>query len=168
MRMLPQTRFQEGEAQPAHEPVNDIHVHKYTMQQLFVPVSESRHFTREDAAAAFHRSMLSVDKRSPQPQLIEMERRVLQGVKRNESKEQFEEATRKEEEAVAARIMRKQAAEEKALTRVKTDRYEFRFRDMSVQDVGPIGRSRAGTGWRYGAPHEDRKKGKVKIPTSVP
>ncbi|RFU75521.1 ribosomal s35, mitochondrial [Trichoderma arundinaceum] len=168
MGMLPKTSYREGEKNLPHEPVNEIHVHKLTMQQLFVPVSESRHFTREDAAKAFHDSMLSVDTRSPQPELIKMEREILEGKTRQESLAKFKEATQKEEDRVAQRIAQEQQREEKATTRVTTDRYEFRFKEINADDVGRNGRSRKGTGWRYGAPFDDRKRGLVKIPTSVP
>lgn len=46
-------------------------------------------------------------------------------------------------------------------------RWEFRFRDISVEDAGMHGRGRRGVGARYGMPHEDRKKGMVKIPRRV-
>ncbi|KAM0472205.1 hypothetical protein ACHAPX_008886 [Trichoderma viride] len=168
MNMLPKTSYREGEKNLPHEPVNEIHVHKLTMQQLFMPVSESRHFTRQDAAKAFHDTMLSVDARSPQPELIKMEREVLQGKTRQESLTRFKEATQKEEDRVAQRIAREALKEEEATTRVATDRYEFRFKEINADDVGRTGRSRKGTGWRYGAPFDDRKRGLVKIPTSVP
>lgn len=169
MGMLPKTSYREGEKNTPHEPVNEIHVHKLTMQQLFVPVSESRHFTREDAARAFHDGMLSVDARSPQPELIQMERDIIEGkATRPESLARFREATQKEEDRVAQRIAREQQREEAATTRVATDRYEFRFKEINADDVGRNGRSRRGTGWRYGAPFDDRKRGLVKIPTSVP
>ncbi|PNP41825.1 hypothetical protein TGAMA5MH_06220 [Trichoderma gamsii] len=168
MNMLPKTSYREGEKNLPHEPVNEIHVHKLTMQQLFVPVSESRHFTRQDAAKAFHDTMLSVDARSPQPELIKMEREILQGKSRQDSLAKFKEATQKEEDRVAQRIAREALKEEEATTRVATDRYEFRFKEINADDVGRTGRSRKGTGWRYGAPFDDRKRGLVKIPTSVP
>lgn len=46
-------------------------------------------------------------------------------------------------------------------------RTEFRFRKISVESVGKDGRSQFGVGARYGAPHEDRKRGAVKIPVRV-
>ncbi|KAM5347155.1 hypothetical protein ACJ41O_010160 [Fusarium nematophilum] len=168
MKMLPKTSFREGEENEPHEPINDIHVHNLTMQQLFLPVSESRHFTREDAAKAFHDKMLSADKRSPQPELIEMERKVLQGTDPEASLKSFHEVTQAEEDKVAQRILQRREREEAKTKKVKTDRYEFRFKEINVDDVGRDGRSRKGTGWRYGAPFEDRKRGLVKIPTSVP
>ena len=42
-------------------------------------------------------------------------------------------------------------------------RWEFRFRDVKVED----GRGRGGVGARYGIPAQDRKRGQVKIPTRV-
>ncbi|GAB0143779.1 hypothetical protein EsHS_00004284 [Epichloe bromicola] len=168
MSMLPKTSYREGEKNEPHEPVNEVHVHKLTMQQLFVPVSESRQFTREDAAKAFHETMLSADARSPQPQLIKMERDILKGLPREESREKFRARVQKEEDSVARKLAREQAMEEQMTSRVQTDRYEFRFKEVVVDDVGRNGRSRKGTGWRYGAPFDDRKRGVVKIPTSVP
>lgn len=166
--MLPKTAYREGEKNTPHEAINEIHVHSHTMRQLFVPVSESRHFTREDAAKAFHEKLLSPDARSPQPQLIDMEREIREGKTRDEALIGFKEATQKEEEVLANKMRLERERQERLVTRVKTDRYEFRFQQINVQDVGRSGRSRQGTGWRYGAPLQDRKRGMIKIPTSVP
>ncbi|KAM3427455.1 hypothetical protein NHJ13734_008976 [Beauveria thailandica] len=162
--------FSPGEpGQEPFEPVNDIHVHRYTMQQLFVPVAESTEFTREDAAAAFYDNMLSVDKRSPQTGLIDMERRnVAKPGERKANWRAFSEAERQREDEFAQKLAAEQEAEEAATTRVRSDRYEFRFREMNVDDVGKDGRSPKGLGSRYGAPHLDRKRGMIKIPKSVP
>ncbi|KOS19713.1 37S ribosomal protein S35 [Escovopsis weberi] len=168
MKMLPTTSLADGRPNPPHEPVNEVHVHKLTMQQLFVPVGESRRFTRADAAAAFHRAMLPADARSPQPQLIAMERALRAGASRAEGAARFRADTQREEDAVARRIERLRIAEERRTTRVQSDRCEFRFKEINADHVGRDGRSRRGTGWRYGAPLEDRKRGMVKIPTSVP
>lgn len=46
-------------------------------------------------------------------------------------------------------------------------RWEFRFRDIKVENVGSDGRGRNGVGARYGIPHQDRKRGQIKIPTRV-
>ncbi|EFR01423.1 hypothetical protein MGYG_04429 [Nannizzia gypsea CBS 118893] len=52
--MLPTTPLSDrGQPQPAHEPINDLPVHKLTEPQMFYPVSESRHFNRIDAARVF-------------------------------------------------------------------------------------------------------------------
>ncbi|KAK0390605.1 hypothetical protein NLU13_0109 [Sarocladium strictum] len=170
-KMLPKTVYVEGGENVPHEPINEIHVHKLTMQQLFVPVSESRQFTREDAAKAFHEKMLSADKRSQQPELIKMEREVLQSngaVSREARLDEWKEEMQKQEVKIAEALAKKDAEEAKKTTKVKTDRFEFRFKEISADDVGVDGKSRQGTGWRYGVPHEDRKRGQVKIPTSVP
>src|ERR1700712_5406984 len=52
------------------EPVNDLPVHKATGQQIFLPVAESRVFTRADAAKAFGEKFLPADKRIPNPTSI--------------------------------------------------------------------------------------------------
>lgn len=168
MAMLPKTTYREGETNQPHEAINELHVHSRTMRQLFVPVSESRHFTREDAAKAFDANLLSADARSPHRQLIAMERQICEGEDRDAALVDFKKATEKEQEQLARAAARERERREKATTRVATDRYEFRFQSFSVDDVGRDGRSRKGTGWRYGAPLEDRKRGLVKIPTSVP
>jgi hypothetical protein len=170
-KMLPRTYFDEGVENAPHEPINEITVHKYTTQQLFVPVAESRHFTREDAAKAFHNHLLSADRRSQQPELIKMEREALKskGAKhRDDLVEKWKDDMQEQEVKIAEKLAEADALKEQKTTRVKSDRFEFRFKDISAEDVGVDGRSRQGTGWRYGVPHEDRKRGQVKIPTSVP
>lgn len=80
---------------------------------------------------------------------------------------------RENREAERKRLKEKIRAEEEERTvkRVvpggETGRWEFRFRDVSVEDAGRDGRGRRGVGARYGMPHEDRKKGIVKIPRRV-
>jgi hypothetical protein len=58
-------------------------------------------------------------------------------------------------------------AEEQKTTRVDSSRFQFRFQEINVDDVGRDGRSRKGTGYRYGVPFYDRRRGEVKIPTKV-
>lgn len=174
MDMLPQTRFFEGEKNAPHEPINDIPVHKLSVQQLFVPVSESRHFTREDAAKAFHESLLSADDRSPHKELIKMERKVARQeaagkqVNREEYVAAFREKAQQQEEKYAEKLAQLKIKEQRSIRRARTDRFEFRVKEISADDVGRDGRSHKGVGWRYGAPLQDRKRGMVKIPTSVP
>ncbi|OLN86067.1 37S ribosomal protein S35, mitochondrial [Colletotrichum chlorophyti] len=170
MKMLPQTLLNkdEPERQVPHEPINEIHVHKLTMQQLFVPVSESRQFTREDAAKAFHRDLLSVDDRSPHKELIAMRKAAQAGLPRHEAKQKFQAAVKAEEDKLVAKEHQRLQKVEQDTKRVDTGRFEFRFKEMNVDDVGLDGRSRRGVGWRYGVPFYDRKKGELKIPTSVP
>jgi hypothetical protein len=165
MSMLPQTFFRNGRG--AHEPINEIHVHSHTMQQIFLPTSESRQFTREDAAKAFGDHILPADKRVPHPELIELEKDLLAGKSEYEAKEAFENRAMESEVRAAERLQKKKRAEEERMTRVKASRFEFRFQDVNVDDAGKDGRSRRGTGWRYGVPFYDRRRGEVKIPTKV-
>ena len=167
--MLPQAQFFEGrDDNQIFEPINDLHIHKWAMNQLWVPVSESRHFTRSDAATAFHPHLLSADKRSMHPELIELEKRVNDGMSREESHELFIKATQDQEDRLAEKLAKKKAMEEKATIRHQTPRFEFRIKKVDTNDVGPDGKARDAVGWRYGAPLDDRKRGKIKIPTSVP
>lgn len=150
------------------ENVNEIHTHAYTKQQLFVPASESRQFNREDAARAFHPRMLSPDKRVPIPELIQVEKDVLDGqVSYESSLMKLHEKADAEQEALAKADRDAAAAEAASTTRVKTDRFEFRIRDINADNVGADGRSPHAVGWRYGVPFDDRKPGQVKIPTRV-
>ncbi|KAK4125153.1 hypothetical protein N657DRAFT_689506 [Parathielavia appendiculata] len=164
--MLPRANFLQGE--PPFEPINDIHVHSYTMQQLFVPTSESREFTRADAAKAFGDHILPPDDKMRIPELVAMERKIADGMEPRDAEREFIREARESEQAFAAKQQaRLQAAEERRI-RVDSGRgIEFRFEKINAEDVGPTGRSRRGVGWRYGVPFMDRKRGQVKIPTSV-
>ncbi|KAI0975746.1 eukaryotic mitochondrial regulator protein-domain-containing protein [Xylaria arbuscula] len=169
LAMLPKARITPDQANGPFEQINELHVHPYTMQQIFWPTSESRHFTREDAAKAFHRNMLSADKRVPHPELIQMEREVEQGRLLWDASERFKQAVMESERKAAEKQIARAELEEKKTTRVNTERFEFRFKQFNSENVGPSGRSRSAVGWRYGNPHGDRAKGhQIKIPTSVP
>ena len=74
-------------------------------------------------------------------------------------REEREERRRKEE--------RRAREERERMKVVQGKRWEFRFEEVSVEDVGGDGRDPRGVGWRYGFPHEDRKRGQVKIPRRV-
>ncbi|KAF2867329.1 eukaryotic mitochondrial regulator protein-domain-containing protein [Massariosphaeria phaeospora] len=149
-----------------HEAINDLIVHPATRQQLFVPVAESRKFTREDAGKAFDNQLLPADARIPHPELIQAERELASGLS-------FEERKRLATERIAQEQAKKTKEEEarqadlRAQKRVPQRRWDFVFKDVSVDSVGRNGRDPRGVGWRYGFPHEDRKKGQVKIPTKV-
>ncbi|KAL0937866.1 uncharacterized protein CTRU02_207597 [Colletotrichum truncatum] len=168
--MLPQTplNLERPENQVPHEPINEIHVHKLTMQQLFVPVSESRQFNREDAAKAFHRNMLSTDERSPLKELVTLRKDIASGIPRNKAAEKFRATTRAEEDRLIEKERRRLEKAEEDTKRVDTGRFEFRFKEMNVEDVGKDGRGKKAVGWRYGVPFYDRRKGEFKLPTSVP
>ena len=171
--MLPKTPYNPERPTP-HESINDLPAHPATMQQIFHPTSESRAFTRVDAGRVFDHTLLPADERIPHPELIELERERQQGVPRDERIAR--QRARMDQEAAqrAARDERRRLHEEKTVKKIapadqggRGGRWEWRFRDISIDDVGKDGRAPTGTGWRYGIPHEDRKKGQVKIPTRV-
>ena len=62
---------------------------------------------------------------------------------------------------------RKREWEARTQVVVKGRRWDFKFQDVSADNVGKDGRGRQAVGLRYGMPLEDRKKGAVKIPTRV-
>lgn len=74
-----------------------------------------------------------------------------------------------EEQALKRAEKERKQAEWEARTQVVVPgrRWDFRFQDVSAEVVGKDGRGRKAVGIRYGMPHEDRKKGQVKIPTKV-
>ncbi|KAF2732623.1 hypothetical protein EJ04DRAFT_496681 [Polyplosphaeria fusca] len=156
----------KGKRPIIHEPINDLPVHPATRQQLFVPVAESYQYTRTDAGKAFDNNLLPADVRIPHPELVQAERELAQGLS-------FEERRRLATERYAAekakkdREEKKKKAEEAALKRIPQRRWDFVFQDINTERVGKNERSEKGVGWRYGFPHEDRKKGQVKIPTEV-
>jgi hypothetical protein len=167
--MLPTTRHVKGQGQRAvsHESINDLVVHPATRQQLFVPVAESRQFTRVDAGKAFDNDLLPADERIPHPELIAAEKDNLAGYSVSERQ------TRAQQRLEAQTAEKKRREEEKkqeelaGLKKVPQRRWDFVFQDISVDAAGRNGRDHRGVGWRYGLPHEDRKKGQVKIPTKV-
>jgi hypothetical protein len=171
MAMLPQTPFRpNGPANKQitpHESINDLPVHARTRQQLFYPTSESRQFTREDAAKAFHEDLLPADKRIPHPELIVLEKEALEGLSRDARYERQRERDLKAQEEKAAAEERKRKWEQRTQRIVPGRRWDFKFQDISAEKTGKTGRSRNAVGIRYGVPHDDRKSGMVKIPTSV-
>jgi len=75
-----------------------------------------------------------------------------------------------EEEAKAIEDKKREAKaiEEKTVRVYKGFRWDFKFTDFSLDNtIGKDERSRNAVGARYGMPHEDRKRGQVKIPTRV-
>jgi hypothetical protein len=178
MAMLPQTHWRGGTATlidqvavTRHESINDLPVHKATTPQIFHPVSESRVFTRVDAGKVFDDDLLPADERIPHPELVELERNNLMGMRKEERAKMFWDRMRDEEEKRAAQVKRREEAERKRTTLVVQPggRADYRFQDVRVDvtTVGPTGRGPQGVGARYGFPHEDRKKGQIKIPTRV-
>lgn len=169
MRMLPQTGPEDHiHLQRPFEAINEVPMHSYTMQQLFVPVSESRQFTRADAAKAFHDHLLPADERSYQKELIAAERKVAQGADREKVMAAYREEVQRVEEEHARKVAERMQADADRTSTVETGRAAYRIKDIKVEDGGQHGKSPRGVGWRYGAPHQDRKRGLVKIPTQVP
>ncbi len=149
------------------EPINEVLMHPYTASQLFLPVAESRHFTRDDAARAFNRNLVSADRRVAPP-----------GADRARARPQGRRAGRRGCRRLRPGCPRPRGcrgrprgARRRARARPHRQRpgarVEFRFQAVNVDHVGMSGRSRRGTGWRYGNPLPDRKTGQVKIPTRV-
>lgn len=169
--MLPQTRFKPGTTTPhtTHESINDLPVHPYTRTQLFYPASESRQFTREDAAKAFGNKLLPADKRIPMPVLVELEKWRLQGLSREERAEKMRAMDEKDKMEQAEKERKRMAWEERSVRVVPGRRWDFKFQDYSAeQGIKKDGRTdKRAVGLRYGMPLEDRKRGLIKIPTSV-
>jgi hypothetical protein len=164
MSMLPKTRLLKN---GYFEPINDISLHAATSPQIFYPTSESRHFTRADAARVFDENLLPVDDRIPHPQQIQMRKDANDGYAPKEVEaRQYARDQAEEKQRLAMRQKRAQKEAEEVKT-VDTQRWRFRFTDVNVDDAGKTGRGEKGVGWRYGAPLMDRKRGMVKIPARV-
>jgi len=173
LSMLPTTPFidtslpkNKNKRPIPHEPINDLIVHPATRQQLFVPVAESRRFTRVDAGKAFDNNLLPADERIPHPELVHAERELEQGLSFDERRRLATERFEKEQEKKKAEERRKEE-ELRALKVVPKRRWDFVIQDVNVESAGRDGRGAAAAGWRYGVPHQDRKRGIPKIPTRV-
>ncbi|MCJ1379215.1 hypothetical protein MMC17_002315 [Xylographa soralifera] len=166
LAMLPQTPYSSITSPTPHESINDLPVHRDTLRQIFHPVSESRQFTRVDAGKVFHHTLLPADERIPHPELVEMAKVHPDGMNRQErilrarERMRIEDAEREEKEKT------RREREEREVTRVMGARWEFKFRDVDVESGVREGKG-TGVGARYGVPHQDRKRGQIKIPTRV-
>lgn len=157
----------KGRRPIVHEPINDLPVHPATRQQLFVPVAESRQFTRVDAGKAFDDKLLPADARIPHPELVDAARDEVAGSHLGERRRRAQERMAAALEAKQKKEEARKQAELASTKRVPQRRWDFVFQDVSVESAGRTGRDPKGVGWRYGLPHQDRKKGQVKIPTKV-
>lgn len=149
------------------ESINDLPVHKATTQQIFWPTAESRQFNREDAAKVFDDNLLPADARVPHPELILAAKEQIAGLGPKERAALADARAKAENEKKYAADMRKMKKEAAAVKIVEGKRWDFKFRDIKVDEAGADGRGSRGVGWRYGVPLRDRKRGEVKIPTSV-
>ena len=164
--MLPQTPYIPHDP-VIHESINDLPVHRATERQLFHPVSESRHFTRRDAGTAFDRDLLPAEDRVPHTELVQIEKWKHEGLVPGERIERQRAANDMEETKRKERAKRRRAREAQEVTKAETSRSIFRFQDISIETIDRDRRNSKGVGARYGIPHEDRKKGQIKIPTRV-
>ncbi|KAF4633079.1 hypothetical protein G7Y89_g5038 [Cudoniella acicularis] len=175
MSMLPSTPYDAERGIPydpvrerkiIHESINDLPVHASTGQQIFHPTSESRQFTRADAAKVFNEKLLPADERIPHPELVLQHREVLAGLSRQEREER---ARAREEEAEAKQLKAAmvKAKKDAKTKKFETPRWEFRFTEANVDATGKDGRGYKGVGWRYGVPLYDRSRGQIKIPKAV-
>lgn len=164
--MLPKPRTSISGQTPNFESINDVPLHAATSPQIFYPTSESRHFTRADAARVFDEKLLPIDGRIPHPQILLRHKDIHAGFTPSEVS-----ARQKARDEVAEKqrqnILARKAKEDAAKKYVDTQRWRFSFTDINVNDAGKTGRGDKGVGWRYGQPLMDRKKGMVKIPTKV-
>ena len=167
MGMLPQTPLRTRGTAVVHESINDLPVHPKTRRQLFYPVAESRQFTRDDAAKAFADDLLPADKRIPLPNLVLSEKLILDNVPQDERRKILSEKYERETAESAERDRKRKEWEARTQTIVPSRRWDFKFQYISAEKVGKDGRSQDAVGHRYGMPHEDRKRGMVKVPKSV-
>lgn len=167
MAMLPQTKWSPKMKITPHESINDLPVHPWTRQQIFYPTSESRQFTRADAAKVFSPTLLPADDRIPHPELVKLEREA--GTEADRPKRLAAQQARDAQALKEREEKERKQAEWEAKNRrtVAGQRWDFNFTNISVETAGKDGRGKGGIGWRYGNPHNDRKRGAVKIPTSV-
>lgn len=166
--MLPKSNPAFRELPRGHfESINDLPLHAATSPQIFHPTSESRHFTRVDAARVFDEALLPADDRIPHPDQVLQHKDALAGLSPKEiaaRRESREQAAAKRTQAILERRAKKEA---EGVKTVDTERWRFRITQVNVDDAGITGRGEKGVGWRYGAPLMDRKKGMVRIPTKV-
>lgn len=110
------------------------------------------------------------DARIPHPHLIAFakDKRELKG-QDDEIKKRYAKRLSDDAEARAKARERKFEHDEAQKTRVDTDRWQFVVTNVKVsrEGTGVTGRGTKSPGVRYGVPHEDRKKGQIKIPQKV-
>ncbi|RKF59407.1 putative tyrosine phosphatase protein [Erysiphe neolycopersici] len=154
----------ENRRRAPHESINDLPVLKVTGSQLWLPVSESRRFTRADAAKAFHENLQPADKRVPHPELTQMHKEYLSG-KNLDERTMLQEYRAEVERQKMTHRREKEAQRENSIKKVTNKRgVVFRFQEINVNAIGKDGRGTKGVGYRYGVPSMDRSKGNIKIP----
>ena len=164
--MLPSTPYVPNDP-ITHESINDLPVHRATEIQIFHPVSESRQFTRRDAGRVFDRDLKPAEDRVPHTELVQLQKWRHEGKIPAERIQLQREKDAKDVQRRKILESKRKEKEWKETKKVETERSTFRFQDIMVEGVGPTGRSKEGVGARYGIPHQDRKKGQIKIPMRV-
>jgi len=149
-----------------HESINDLIMHPATFPQIFHPTSESRAFTRADAAKVFGDHLLPADDRVPHPELALMHKDFKAKFKPDEIMARQAARDRQADEMRRYYLERK-AKRQPAVKEVHGRRWEFKFTEVNSDNIGKDGRGHKGVGWRYGMPFMDRSRGHVKIPTRV-
>lgn len=99
--------------------------------------------------------------------LVDLERWKLQDLSREERAKKQQEMDLATRTAAESAERKKTEWEARTQRTVQGRRWDFKFQDISAEKAGKDGRGKDAVGYRYGMPHEDRKRGMVKIPTSV-
>lgn len=153
--MLPVTHLSWQQQQQIHENIQDLPAHPLASRQAFVPVSESREFTRVDAGKEF--GLAPAEEAVPHPELVVLRRERMEILSNEEraarqrERERIADGQRVEKEAKA-----KLRAEQEGRV-VEQGRWKWKLQEATAGRVGH----------RYGFPLPDRKRGHVKIPTHV-
>lgn len=118
-----------------------------------------------------HQVLQPADARIAHPHLVAHERRRLAFPDEIRENRKLYEQRLKAVEAAEKAIRENRTRNDGQVHKVQPEssRFEFRFKDVVVskETTGTDGRGHAAPGRRYGVPSYDRKKGQVKIPTSV-
>ncbi|KAI5793211.1 eukaryotic mitochondrial regulator protein-domain-containing protein [Geopyxis carbonaria] len=154
--MIPTTPLAPSQQpQTFHESIMDIPSHPFSHRQTFLPASESREFTRADAGKEF--GLPPAEEAVPHPDLLVLQRERELGLDREERVQRQKERERREAGREADEARKKREALKKMGEIVEVGRWQWRLQEAQTGRVG----------FRYGVPHEDRKKGQVKIPRRV-
>ncbi|KAI5802653.1 eukaryotic mitochondrial regulator protein-domain-containing protein [Pyronema domesticum] len=140
--------------QEFHEGLQDMVSHPFSHRQAFIPVSESRTFTRADAGHEF--GLPPTEEAVPHPDLVKITKERALGLD-DSVRLQLQIAR---DNAAVKELKKEEERKKKLNTPAKVvERGRFVWR-LQKAETGKVG-------FRYGIPHMDRKKGQVKIPTSV-
>jgi len=154
--MLPVTQLSpKGLTQAFHEGLQDMQSHPLSHRQTFVPVSESRTFTRADAGNEF--GLPPTEESVPHPDLIILQREKSAGLDNTARVDMQRERDRQAMVRREEKERKEKERKEKNEMVVEKGRWAWRLTKATTGRVG----------FRYGVPHQDRKKGQVKIPTRV-